>query len=149
MPTNTDSWGIDKAESCLIRSSKPFLSIEADRLKSLSPWLGIQHASNVSLETSIPRNHLNRCLASISIPPSHLGMVKAGIASRPTLHRDKDSMIQSTYYGLGGRGHTEVRVLDPGRSSFSCLSLSFVYSLYNTITGRRKEVAENYLIFLD
>jgi len=32
-----------------------------------------------------------------------------------------------------------VRALDPGRSSFSCLSLSFVYSLYNTITGRRKK----------
>ncbi|MGA2519131.1 MAG: hypothetical protein ABSG44_21640, partial [Thermodesulfobacteriota bacterium] len=37
----------------------------------------------------------------------------------------------------GGREHTEVRALDPGRSSFSCLSLSLVYSLYNTITGRR------------
>ncbi|MGA2518140.1 MAG: hypothetical protein ABSG44_16515, partial [Thermodesulfobacteriota bacterium] len=40
----------------------------------------------------------------------------------------------------GGREHTEVRALDPGRSSFSCLSLSLVYSLYNTITGRRKKV---------
>jgi len=39
----------------------------------------------------------------------------------------------------GGREHTEVRALDPGRSSFSCLSLSLVYSLYNTITGRRKK----------
>jgi len=40
---------------------------------------------------------------------------------------------------MGGREHTEVRALDPGRSSFSCLSLSLVYILYNTIVGRRKE----------
>lgn len=39
----------------------------------------------------------------------------------------------------GDREHTEVRVLDPRRSSFSCLSLSLIYSLYNTMTGRRKE----------
>jgi hypothetical protein len=46
-----------------------------------------------------------------------------------------------------GREHTEVRALDPGRSSFSCLSpLSLIYSLYNTITGRRKEEGRNRLM---
>jgi hypothetical protein len=43
---------------------------------------------------------------------------------------------------MGGREYTEVRALDPGRSTFSCLALSLIYSLYNTITGRRKESLE-------
>src|SRR5271157_1066488 len=111
MPTRTDSMETDRPQSCLISSSNPVVFIEVDRVKSLSPFMLIQHPSNVSLETSIPRNHLNRCVSSISIPPFHLGMAKAGIASRPILHRDKDSMIQSTYHGLGGRGQTEIRIL--------------------------------------
>jgi len=40
---------------------------------------------------------------------------------------------------MGGREHTEVRALGPGRSSSSCLSLSLFYSLYNIIAGRRKK----------
>jgi len=43
---------------------------------------------------------------------------------------------------MGGREHTEVRALDPGRSTFSCLALSLVYFLYKTITGRRKESSD-------
>jgi hypothetical protein len=41
---------------------------------------------------------------------------------------------------MGGREHTEVRALDPGRSSFSCLSLSlyFILSITQLLVGGRK-----------
>jgi hypothetical protein len=41
---------------------------------------------------------------------------------------------------MGGREHTEVRALTP-RKKYVLLpfTLSLFYSLYNTITGRRKE----------
>ena len=46
------------------------------------------------------------------------------------------------FYGSGrakgGREHTEVRALDPGRSKSSCLSL-FTY-FYTIINSRRKKV---------
>jgi hypothetical protein len=40
---------------------------------------------------------------------------------------------------MGGREHTEVRALDPGRSSFSCLSLSlyFILSITQLLVGGR------------
>ena len=50
-----------------------------------------------------------------------------------------DSLGFQLIRATGGREHTVVRALDPGRSSFSCLSLSLVYSVYNIITARRKE----------
>jgi hypothetical protein len=47
----------------------------------------------------------------IYLSSSNPYMVKAGSTSPPILHRNKDSMTQSTYYGLGGKGQTEISVL--------------------------------------
>jgi len=53
----------------------------------------------------------SKTLSFIHIRTSNSYMAKAGSASRPILHLDKDSPIPSTYYGLGGRGQTVMRVL--------------------------------------
>jgi hypothetical protein len=83
------------------------------------------------LDTSIPTKRLY-----ILAPPSEIKQdMPPNQTSIVTRVLGPNQLIRAT----GGREHTEVRALDPGRSSFSCLSLSLVYSLYNTITGRRKK----------
>jgi hypothetical protein len=53
----------------------------------------------------------SKTLFFIHIRTSNSYMAKAGPTSRPIRHRDKDFLIPSTYYGLGGRGQTEMRIL--------------------------------------
>jgi hypothetical protein len=69
-------------------------------------------------------------------------MVKAGIASRPILHRDKDSMIQSTYYGSGRQGTdcnkdsmTQEEISPP---AFPWLIDSILTLYYELMVGGRK-----------
>jgi hypothetical protein len=50
---------------------------------------------------------------------------------------------------MGGREYTEVRALDPGRSSFSCLSLSlyFILSIIQLLVGGRNTQGKPVLSF--
>jgi hypothetical protein len=59
---------------------------------------------------------------------------KAGEASRPILHDDKDSMIQSTYYGYGRQGTDSFKgsLTQETWSSPACPTLTGETSLYKS-----------------
>jgi hypothetical protein len=59
---------------------------------------------------------------------------KTGEASRPILHDDKDSMIQSTYYGFGRQGTDSSKgsLTQVKWSSPACPTLTGKTSLYKS-----------------
>jgi len=121
-------------------SSNPFESIEYDPAKDSSPRESIPAAEKKSLDTSIPTKRLY----ILSSPSEMRQDMPPNQTSTVTRVLGPNQLIRA----MGSREHTEVRALGPERSTSSCLSLSLIYSLYNTTTGRRKKVFVN-TIFLN